>query len=383
MIAILIYEAARGRWREWLRLRWGWGLLVFLAVALPWFIAVSMRNPDFPRYAFWNESLKRFSTGAAHRGGGIFYYIPVFLGGFFPWSLFLLLAGWNRLRRWRELKQEAGRPILFLLCWAAWVFVFFTLSHSKLPTYFLPAIVPLSILMGLVWQDVGKEAQARPPDWLTAGFALLLGLGVVVAAASQSWLYRRASGAAGQETSTQCVGTHQAVVALHRVDPCSAGISRPEAGGTGCVGGRWRSPHLCWRPWLSRRLCCAGMRRLRLLAEDRFQPPPGGHHPCQPGAGFARFSAIIIFAPACLSICGAPWDCSPIEWGEMTSNYQVAHQAEARRAAGGQSGQRIAGHAPGISRPDEIKLAAHSGDDPEPLGGRPLGECGAHRPALE
>ena len=70
-----------------------------------------------------------------------------------------------------------------------WVFVFFTLSHSKLPTYFLPAIVPLSILMGLVWQDVGKEAQARPPDWLTAGFALLLGLGVVVAAASHSWLY--------------------------------------------------------------------------------------------------------------------------------------------------------------------------------------------------
>ena len=73
----------------------------------------------------------------------------------------------------------------------------------------------------------------------------------------------------------------------------------------------------------------------------------------------------------------------PIEWGEMTSNYQVAHQAEARRMAGGQSGQGSAGHAPRISRPDEIKLAAHSGDDPERLGGRPLGERGAHRPALE
>jgi 4-amino-4-deoxy-L-arabinose transferase-like glycosyltransferase len=147
LVAVLIYEAARGRWREWLRLRWGWGLLVLLAAALPWFIAVSMRNPDFPRYAFWNESLKRFTTTAAHRGGGIFYYIPVFLGGFFPWSIFLLLGGWNRLRRWRELKQEAGRPILFLLSWAGWVFVFFSGSHSKLPTYFLPAIVPLSILM--------------------------------------------------------------------------------------------------------------------------------------------------------------------------------------------------------------------------------------------
>ncbi len=94
VVSVLLYQTARGRAREWLRLRWGWGLLVFCAVALPWFIAVSTRNPDFPRYAFWNESLKRFTTQASHRGGGVFYYVPVFLGGFFPWSLFLLLAGW-------------------------------------------------------------------------------------------------------------------------------------------------------------------------------------------------------------------------------------------------------------------------------------------------
>jgi 4-amino-4-deoxy-L-arabinose transferase-like glycosyltransferase len=73
LISVLIYQALRGRWREWLRLRWGWGLLVFFAAALPWFVAVSLRNPDFPRYAFWNESLKRFATSTAHRGGGIFY----------------------------------------------------------------------------------------------------------------------------------------------------------------------------------------------------------------------------------------------------------------------------------------------------------------------
>ena len=189
LIAIFIYQAACGRWRDWLRLRWGWGLLVLFAVALPWFIAVSLRNPDFPRYALWNESLKRFTSGAAHRGGGFLYYLPVFLGGFFPWSFFLLLAGGSRLRRWRELRQESNRHILFLLSWVVWVFVLFTLSHSKLPAYFLPAIVPLSILMGRVWQEVGKEGQVRPPDWLTAGFALLLGLGVLVAAASHSWLY--------------------------------------------------------------------------------------------------------------------------------------------------------------------------------------------------
>ena len=161
LIAILIYKAARGRWREWLRLRWGWGFLFFLAVSLPWFIAVSLRNPDFPRYAFWNESLRRFVSGSAHRRGGFLYYVPVFLGGFFPWCFFLLLAGWNRIRRWRELKAEAARPIVFLLSWAAWVFCFFTLSHSKLPAYFLPAIVPLSMLTGRAgetWVNRSKRA---------------------------------------------------------------------------------------------------------------------------------------------------------------------------------------------------------------------------------
>ncbi len=66
--ATLTYEVARGRWKEWLHLRWGWGFLVFLAVTLPWFIAVSLRNPDFPRYALWNESVMRFTSDSARRG---------------------------------------------------------------------------------------------------------------------------------------------------------------------------------------------------------------------------------------------------------------------------------------------------------------------------
>ena len=87
LVAILIYHAARGARGNGCGCD-GVGVLVLLSAALPWFIAVSMRNPDFPRYALWNESLKRFTTTAAHRGGGIFYYIPVFLGGFFPGACF-------------------------------------------------------------------------------------------------------------------------------------------------------------------------------------------------------------------------------------------------------------------------------------------------------
>jgi 4-amino-4-deoxy-L-arabinose transferase-like glycosyltransferase len=187
LLSILAYQALRGRLGELKRLRWGLGLAVFLAAVLPWFIAVSLRHPDFPRYALWQESLERFATSSAHRGGSYLYYLPVYLAGFFPWSFFLLLAGGNRLRRRRELRQEAHKPALFLLAWAGVVFVFFTLSHSKLPGYFLPAVVPLSILMARVWEAVETSATGRRPDWLTAGFAALIGLGLLTAAAPQAF----------------------------------------------------------------------------------------------------------------------------------------------------------------------------------------------------
>lgn len=180
LLAILAYSLLRGGLGRFKRLHWGLGLAVFLAVVLPWFIAVSVRNPDFPRYALWQESLVRFTTGSARRSGGILYYLPVYLGGFFPWSFVLLYAGIHGLKGWKSIREERNAPVAFLLSFAIVVFVFFTISRSKLPGYILPALGPLSILTAHLWSTAQSGDTGRVPDWLKAGFATMVILGLVM-----------------------------------------------------------------------------------------------------------------------------------------------------------------------------------------------------------
>ena len=182
LLSIVVYQTLRRKLSRLKDLNWFLGLATFFTVTLPWFIVVCLRHPDFPGYAFWQESLERFATGHSHRAGPIYYYLIIYIAGFLPWSFFLLYAGLHRIARWKELRQEAQAPVLFLLSWLGLIFAFFSISQSKLPGYFLPAMVPLSILMGKVWAGLNPNRESRTPDWLTGGFATLIALGIVAAA---------------------------------------------------------------------------------------------------------------------------------------------------------------------------------------------------------
>jgi 4-amino-4-deoxy-L-arabinose transferase-like glycosyltransferase len=182
LLSIIVYQALRRKLSRLKDLNWILGLATFFAVTLPWFIAICLRHPDFPGYAFWQESLERFATGHSHRAGPIYYYLIIYLAGFLPWSFFLLYAGLHRITRWKELQQEPQAPVLFLLSWVGLIFVFFSISQSKLPGYFLPAMVPLSILMGKVWTGSEPNREGRAADWLTGGFATLIAIGIIIAA---------------------------------------------------------------------------------------------------------------------------------------------------------------------------------------------------------
>lgn len=142
------------------RTLWLPGILLFLAVSLPWYIAVQLQNPQFLREFIFQHNLGRFASNLYHHRQPFWYFIPVLLLGAMPWTA-LVIAGWvETIKEWHELPPaREGTLPKFLLIWAAVVVVFFSLSASKLPGYILPAIPPCTILAA------GWVAQREKLGW--------------------------------------------------------------------------------------------------------------------------------------------------------------------------------------------------------------------------
>jgi 4-amino-4-deoxy-L-arabinose transferase-like glycosyltransferase len=122
------------------------GTGVLLAISLPWIVAVSMANPEFPHFFFIHEHVERFLTEAHHRAAPWWFFIPILIAGMLPWSAMLGHAG---MHAWRaDAPSPRFKPRRFLLFYAGSIFVFFSVSHSKLPSYILPLFPALALLVG-------------------------------------------------------------------------------------------------------------------------------------------------------------------------------------------------------------------------------------------
>jgi 4-amino-4-deoxy-L-arabinose transferase-like glycosyltransferase len=129
----------------------GWGLLIFLAVAAPWYILMSVKNPDYSEYFFLKQNIGNFLSQQSRHPKPFYYYIPVLMGGFFPWSLFLPLALFRAIRAKAALH---GDGVTFALIWFGVIFIFFSMASSKLGTYILPLFPAAALLVGVLWHDL-------------------------------------------------------------------------------------------------------------------------------------------------------------------------------------------------------------------------------------
>jgi 4-amino-4-deoxy-L-arabinose transferase-like glycosyltransferase len=176
LAVLLCWLVFSRRHQEYLRAFSFPGILLFLAIVLPWLAFVQRRNPDFLWFFFVHEQFLRFTTRIHHHVEPFWFFLPVVLGGFFPWIAFLRRIA-LAVRASAE-KFLPGEDLVFLLSWVLFIFLFFSVSQSKLPTYAAPIFPPLAVLFGRgldLW--VGREdgaSRCRSPLALGALLAVAI-----------------------------------------------------------------------------------------------------------------------------------------------------------------------------------------------------------------
>lgn len=157
------------------------GILLFLVIALPWHILAQLKNPEFFRFYFIDQQFLRYSTLIAQRYQPTWFFLPIFFGGYLPWIVFLFQAiVVNFPKTVQQIAQK--RQHLFLFVWISVIFLFFSLSHSKLIPYILPVFPAAALVTGhyLVkhYQTAGVKwgVILLPCIWLILGISVALWL---------------------------------------------------------------------------------------------------------------------------------------------------------------------------------------------------------------
>ena len=152
---IVLYAAAVRQLRLVMKTLWLPGIVLFCLVALPWYVAVEARNPEFFRQFIIEHNLGRFSKNLYHHTEPFWYYLPITALALLPWTVFAITAFGQSISKWRVSRKSIpdtpeGRKThfaIFACCWLVVPVAFFSISQSKLPGYVLPAIPAGALLL--------------------------------------------------------------------------------------------------------------------------------------------------------------------------------------------------------------------------------------------
>lgn len=174
--AIFLFLLVRREFKEIKNTFLNWGILLFLMIILPWYVLETVRHGwAFLQDHFGYHMLARFAQGIEAHVEPWYYYVVILFLGFLPWSTFLPTTFLYVKRTIRQ------KEILLTVSWAAVIFIFFSISKSKLPGYILSSYVPFALLVAVAIIAFVKNREAI--TWkgifgsLLLLFLLLLALG--------------------------------------------------------------------------------------------------------------------------------------------------------------------------------------------------------------
>jgi 4-amino-4-deoxy-L-arabinose transferase-like glycosyltransferase len=159
MICAFAYVCTKRRFGELLRLELLSGLLIILAVAIPWYLAMYVRHgPPFTDRLIFHDMFNRAFNHVHDTNEGddtSFRFYAWQLGyAIFPWTGFAPLGLIYWLRRGDSADQGKGDASVFLAMWFIFAFALFSFMGTKFHHYIFPAVPPIAMLIGVVLSDM-------------------------------------------------------------------------------------------------------------------------------------------------------------------------------------------------------------------------------------
>ena len=187
LIVAALYLTWTRRWRDyWQKGVPFAGMLLFILLAAPWYAAMFLVHGDAYATGAKAHTIGRFFSPMEGHQGTIFFYLPVLLLGFFPWSallpvpLYRTLKDWYLIRRARTHPDHTGTPELdlFAALWLVGVLVFFTASATRLPHYIGPLFPAAALLTASYWSRCIQDPTTKG---IRGSIHLMMGVGYLLA----------------------------------------------------------------------------------------------------------------------------------------------------------------------------------------------------------
>ncbi len=176
VLIILSWLILSRRYRQIIKFFYLPGITLYLLIAAPWYVAISLREPNYVYEFFIHHNLERYAGNSlGHHWPGILY-IVILLGGLLPWTVYFPAAIEKYFpRRWRT---RADSPLILLLWLSAIVTIlFFSFSRTKMAGYIVPAFPPLAVLMGgLIGEWISADAMNKAMKNAGKGFVVTLSI---------------------------------------------------------------------------------------------------------------------------------------------------------------------------------------------------------------
>ncbi len=171
VLVLVPYLVWQRRYNDLFRMSW-LPVLTAVLVVLPWGILIHLKEPDFWRFFFWNEHIRRFIADSAQHKEPFWFFFMAAPGLFMPWT-FMIPAAMAGIRQLPDNSEIQGRLTRLAICWMVLPFLFFSASNGKLLTYILPCFPPFAILMAFGLSQAFKTGKEKIFQWGAIGTGML------------------------------------------------------------------------------------------------------------------------------------------------------------------------------------------------------------------